>query len=96
MPREYVFFRAFTHLGLLQWTAPALLIFAFFAWRDRRNEAVRFAALFVAAAFFFYFVQKLGVGVADNAQFELVAATAIGLGAISTGWNAPSSGRRSS
>ena len=80
MPREYVLRTAINGLGRLQWIAPALIIFGVWAWHQRHGEAVRFSLLFVSIAALFFFVQKLGAGVDDNAQFELIVATAVGLG----------------
>ena len=80
MPREYKLLPALEGLGRLQWIAPALVIFAIWAWRDRQDKAARFAAIFVTVSFTFYFLQKFGAGVDDNAQFELTVATAVGLG----------------
>jgi hypothetical protein len=80
MPREYKLIWAFEGLGRLQWIAPGLAIFGICTWRRRRDEAVRFVWLFVLIAFFIYFVQKIGAGVYDNAQFELAIAASIGLG----------------
>jgi len=80
MPREYSLAQALAGLGRLQWIAPALAIFAVWAWHERKGEAVRFATIFVAVAFVFHFMQKFGAGVHDNAQFELAVAAAIGLG----------------
>ncbi len=80
MPRQYKLIWAFEGLGRLQWIAPAIAIFAVCAWHQRHDKAVRFTTLFVLIAFFFYFIQKIGAGVYDNAQFELAVAGAIGLG----------------
>jgi hypothetical protein len=80
MPRECSLVQAVASLGRLQWIAPALAIFAIWAWRQRGGEAVRFAALFAAVAFVLHFLQKMGAGVDDNAQFELAIAAALGLG----------------
>lgn len=80
MARTYSFVVAVEGLGRLQWIAPALIIFIVWAFHQRRGPAVKFCALFVAIAFIFHFIQKLGAGVADNAQFELTVATAVGLG----------------
>ena len=44
------------------------------------DDGLRFTAIFVATAFVLHFIQKMGAGVDDNAQFELAVATAIGLG----------------
>jgi hypothetical protein len=79
-PRTYSLAQALGSLGQLQWIAPALIIWALWAWYDRKSRAARFTALYIAVALAAFFVQKFGAGVAANAQFELVAATAIGLG----------------
>jgi hypothetical protein len=79
-PRAYRLEHVWGGLGRLQWIAPALAIFAIWVPRDWRNPASRFAALFVTVGFALQCVEKLGDGVADNAQFELVVATAVGLG----------------
>jgi hypothetical protein len=81
-PRETSFLRAVAGLGRLQWIGPALVIFAIWAWDQRRSRwdsAARFAAIFVAVAFMLFFVQEMGAGVDDNAQFELAVAAAVGL-----------------
>jgi hypothetical protein len=78
--REHSLERALGGLGQLQWVAPALIVCLVWWWHDRDTEAARFTRLFVAVAFVVHFLQKFGQGVGVNAQFELVAATAIGLG----------------
>jgi hypothetical protein len=79
-PRVYRLETALQGLGLLQWIAPALLIVTTWAWYQRQSDAARLVSLFAAIAFVVYFLQKLGDGVDDNAQFELVVAVAIGIG----------------
>lgn len=79
-PREYSLRWALGNLGQLQWIAPALVIWAIWAWYDRNTDAARFSALYIAASLFAYMLQKLGWGIGVNAQFELVAATGIGFG----------------
>jgi hypothetical protein len=79
-PRIYSFENVSGNLGRLQWIAPALVIFAVWAPHDWKSGATRFVALFAACAFVVQCVQKLGEGVADNAQFELAVAAAVGLG----------------
>ena len=80
MPRQYALLPALASLGRLQWIAPALVIVAIWAWHERQGEAVRFTTLFASVAFIVHFLQRLGAGVDDNAQFELAVAAAIGLG----------------
>jgi hypothetical protein len=79
-PRELSILWAFGNLGQLQWIAPAMIIWAVWAWYDRHVPAARFSALYIVTGLCAYFVLKLGKPIGINAQFELTAATAIGLG----------------
>jgi hypothetical protein len=79
-PREHSLWWALGNIGQLQWVAPALAIWAVWAWYDRDDAGVRFTSRFIVAGLAAFFLQKLGMGIGVNAQFELVAATAIGLG----------------
>ena len=79
-PREISLALAFSNLGQLQWIAPALVIWMIWAWHQRRAPAARFSALYIAAGLCSYFLLKLGKPGGINAQFELAAATSIGLG----------------
>jgi len=78
--RVYSIGASLASIGQLQWIAPALAIWAVWAWNDRNSSAARFSGIYVAAGLLAYFLQKLRAGVAGNAQFELLTATAIGLG----------------
>jgi hypothetical protein len=71
---------AFASLGQLQWEAPALVIAILWIVPDRRSPQARFAALFIALAVLFYWLQRLGAGVSTNAHFEVAAASALGVG----------------
>jgi hypothetical protein len=79
-PREFSILWPLGNLGQLQFIAPAMIIWAVWAWCDRHVPAARFTALYIAAGLCTYLVLKLGKPIGINAQFELAAATAIGLG----------------
>jgi hypothetical protein len=80
MPRHYSWAKILTGIAKLQWIAPALLIWAIWAWEARTLALARFTALYVGIALATYLVQFGGDGVVDNAQFDLVVATAVALG----------------
>jgi hypothetical protein len=79
-PRPSRLMRAIGGLGRSQWILPALAIWAIWAWAERKTFAARFTALHVGIAFAVFFAQWSGEAILDNAQFDLVIATAIGLG----------------
>jgi hypothetical protein len=79
-PRAYRLSRALDALGRAQWVAPALVIWALWAWSARMSRHARFTALYIGFATAAYFVQWIGEDILDNAQFDLVIAVAIGLG----------------
>jgi hypothetical protein len=78
--RPYRVMRAIGGLGRLQWVLPALVLWGFWIAAETKSRAARFTMLFVAVAFAAYLVQWSGEAILDNAQFDLVIATAIGLG----------------
>jgi hypothetical protein len=78
--RAYRVMRAINGLGRLQWILPALVLWAIWAAAERKSRAARFTTLFVTIAFVEYVVQWTGEAILDNAQFDLVIATAVGLG----------------
>jgi hypothetical protein len=80
LPRHYSWVRIFSGIGKLQWIGPALLIWAIWAWEARSLALARFTALYVGIALAAYLIQFGGDGVVDNAQFDLVVATAIAFG----------------
>ncbi len=80
VPRSYHLDRALHAIGRLQFVLPALVIWAVWAWSERDSAAARCSALLIGTALLSYLVQKSGAGVDENAQFELVLATAIGVG----------------
>src|SRR5262249_42528923 len=79
-PRPYRLLRALGGLGRIQWVAPALVIWALWAWSERKSQRTRFTALYIGIAAAAYLVQWGGEDILDNAQFDLVIAVAIGLG----------------
>ena len=78
--RPYRAMRAINGLGRLQWILPALVLWGIWVAAEPASRAARFTMLFVAVAFAAYLAQWTGEAILDNAQFDLVIATAIGLG----------------
>ena len=79
-PRPYRIMRALGGIGRAQWILPALATWALWAWSERATFAARFTGVWVGIAFAVFFVQWGGEDILDNAQFDLVIATAVGLG----------------
>ena len=79
-PRPFGVMRAINGLGRLQWILPALVLWGIWIAAEPKPRAARFTMLFVAVAFAAYLVQWAGEAILDNAQFDLVIATAVGLG----------------
>lgn len=79
-PRVYEAMRPLYALGRAQYLLPALALWAVWIAVERRSAAARFTMVFVAAGFAAFVLQSFGDGVDDNAQFDLVIATATGLG----------------
>lgn len=79
-PRQYNWLRSLKGLGRLQWIAPALVFWAIWIAAEPKRPAARFSFLFVAVTFVVFIVQWSGEAILDNAQFDLVIATAMGLG----------------
>jgi hypothetical protein len=80
MPRAYHLARALSTLGRLQFILPAMALWAIWAWHESRSKAARFTALLIGIALPLCLLQKSGAGVDENAQFELIFATAVGIG----------------
>jgi hypothetical protein len=96
MPRTYHFARALSTLGRLQFILPAMVLWAIWAWHERRTKTARLTALLIGIALPLCLLQKSGAGVDENAQFELIFATAVGIGLaydgqlrdpLRTGWS---------
>lgn len=79
-PRPYRLMRAIGGIGRAQWILPALAIWAVWAWSERKSFAARFTALYVGIAFAAFLAQWAGEDILDNAQFDLVIASAVGVG----------------
>lgn len=79
-PRTTHLARGLSTLGRLQFILPAMALWAIWAWHARRSKIARLTALLMAVAFVLCLVQKSGAGVDENAQFELIFATALGIG----------------
>jgi hypothetical protein len=79
-PRPARLMRAISGIGRSQWILPALAIWALWAWSERKTFAARFTGLYVGIAFAAFLAQWTGEDILDNAQFDLVIATAVGLG----------------
>ena len=79
-PRTYHLARGLSTLGRLQFILPAMVLWGIWAWHERRSKAARFTALLIGIALPLYLLQKSGAGVDENAQFELIFATAVGIG----------------
>jgi hypothetical protein len=78
--RPYRLMRAINGLGRLQWILPALVLWGIWVAAEPASQAARFTKVFVAVAFAAFVAQWSGEAVLDNAQFDLVIATAVGLG----------------
>ncbi len=78
--RAYHWTRAVNGLGRLQWILPGLVLWAIWAAAEPNSRAARFTMLFVSVSFVAYVLQWSGEAILDNAQFDLVIATAVGLG----------------
>jgi hypothetical protein len=79
-PRPYRIRRAIEHIGRAQWIIPALIIWALWAWGERNTVAARFTGLYIGIAFAAFIAQAGGEDILDNAQFDLVIATGVGIG----------------
>jgi len=78
--REYAWAHVVGHIGHLQWSALALVIWGGWAWSARASRAARFTTLHVGAGFLACVGQWLGHGVGRNAEFDLIIALGIGIG----------------
>jgi len=79
-PRPHRLMRAISGIGRAQWILPALALWAIWAWSERKTFAARFTGLYVGVAFAAFLLQWTGEDILDNAQFDLVIASAVGIG----------------
>ena len=79
-PRPTRLMRAIGGIGRSQWILPALAVWALWAWSERGSVAARFTGLYIGIGFATFLAQWTGEDILDNAQFDLVIATAVGLG----------------
>jgi hypothetical protein len=79
-PREHALAHVVGHIGHLQWSALALVIWGCWAWSARTSTAARFTTLHVAVGLLACLLQWLGHGVGRNAEFDLIIALGIGIG----------------
>jgi hypothetical protein len=85
-PRSYSLAHMVKVSGRLQWVLPALAVWAIWAWPARHTDAARFCGVLIAAALIVCLAQKTGAGIDENAQFDLVFATAVGVGVAFGRW----------
>jgi dolichyl-phosphate-mannose-protein mannosyltransferase len=78
--REYAWAHVVGHIGHLQWSALALLIWGSWAWSARTSAAARFTMLHVGTGFCACILQWFGHSVGRNAEFDLIIALGIGIG----------------
>jgi hypothetical protein len=79
--RQYAWSNVVTNIGHLQWVAMAFVIWALWAFFDRKSESAKFTTLHVGLSFVTCVLQWFGHGVSGNAEFDLIFAVAIGIGA---------------
>jgi hypothetical protein len=79
-PRPHRLMRAISGIGRAQWILPAIALWAIWAWSARKTFAARFTGLYIGVAFAAFLLQWTGEDILDNAQFDLVIASAVGIG----------------
>jgi hypothetical protein len=90
MPREYSLVRPLRNAGRLQFILPALLVWAIWLSTSTRSRAATYSAILIALSLGNFLLMTTGEGVANNAQFELDMAAAIGMGlAVNQAQSAP-------
>jgi hypothetical protein len=79
-PRVYSLGALLGQVGHLQWMAPALALWAWWAIDDWRSRQSRFSALLVVVCLASCLLQWCGDGVYGNAEFDLILALGVGIG----------------
>ena len=77
MPRVMSVKHIFFAVNRLQWIAPAILIWGFWAWPNRKEPAARFTAMLIVLSLVSGLFQAAGAGVTYNAYFGVVFASAV-------------------
>jgi hypothetical protein len=80
MPRTYPIDRSLSFYRATNLWLHALILWALWAWLERRSHAARFTMLHIGASFALFVLQRAAQGVGSNGQFDLVFAIAIGTG----------------
>jgi drug/metabolite transporter superfamily protein YnfA len=94
MPREMTLKHMFSTINKLQWIAPALLFWAYWAWPRRNLPQAKLSALTVLLALASGLFQAAGAGVVYNAYFEAAVASAIAAGLAFEGFETAPIARR--
>jgi hypothetical protein len=79
-PRVFLWRQAFDSVGHLQWVAVGMAAWLYVGVTRRGDPDVRLCSLLIGVGLFAFLIQKTGVGVASNAQFDLVFGVSIGVG----------------
>jgi hypothetical protein len=82
--RAYGWSNVMGNIGHLQWCALALALWAAWAWNDWQSRAAQFTALHIGLGLFACISQWFGHGISGNAEFDLILALGIGMGAAFT------------
>jgi hypothetical protein len=78
--REHAWAHVVGHIGHLQWSALALVIWGSWAWSARTSRSAHFTVLHVSMGFLACVLQWFGHNVGRNAEFDLILALGVGIG----------------
>jgi hypothetical protein len=79
-PREISLMRMIGSLERIVWLLPTVGIWWIWSWHERRSEPAQVSAILMVCAFASYLLQKNGEATDANMMFELMMASAIGIG----------------